>query len=69
MLGSLALILYGFLPALQPLGEFGRIFAVYGGFFIVVSYLWGWALDGDIPDTGEWLGSSSSLYTVKFDVV
>lgn len=32
---------YGFVPCAQPMSDFGRIYAVYGGFFIVLSYLWG----------------------------
>jgi small multidrug resistance family-3 protein len=30
-----------------------QIYAVYGGFFILLSYLWGWAVDKDRPDVGE----------------
>lgn len=26
--------------------------AVYGGFFIVLSYAWGWVFDKERPDTG-----------------
>ncbi len=52
LLGGLVLICYGFVPTLQPPDTFGRIYAVYGGFFIILSYLWGWAADGDRPDTG-----------------
>lgn len=29
-----------------------QVYAVYGCFFIVLSYLWGWAVDGVQPDTG-----------------
>lgn len=50
--GSVVLVLYGFVPTLQPISNFGRTFAVYGGFFIVYSYGWGWALDKQQPDTG-----------------
>ncbi len=46
------LVGYGFAPTLQPPDSFGRIYAVYGGFFIVLSYLWGWAVDKDRPDLG-----------------
>lgn len=52
-LGSIVLIIYGFIPTLQPTADFGRIFAIYGGFFIVYSYGWGWALDKQKPDTGD----------------
>ena len=53
LLGSTIVILYGFSQTLQPTSNFGRIFAIYGGFFIVYSYGWGWALDGHRPDTGQ----------------
>jgi Uncharacterised BCR, YnfA/UPF0060 family len=52
VLGALVLVSYGFVPTAQPVDNFGRVFAVYGGFFIILSYLWGWAVDGDRPDTG-----------------
>lgn len=50
--GSLVLVAYGFLPTAQPPTNFGRLYAVYGGFFIVLSYLWGWGVDKDRPDKG-----------------
>lgn len=52
LLGSVVLIMYGFIPTLQPVSHFARTFAVYGGFFIVYSYGWGWLLDHERPDTG-----------------
>lgn len=52
LFGSLTLIVYGFIPTLQPVDHFGRTFAAYGGFFIVYSYAWGWLLDNEQPDTG-----------------
>ena len=50
--GSIVLVGYGFLPTLQPPPTFGRLYAVYGGFFIILSYLWGWSVDKDKPDKG-----------------
>lgn len=64
LLGSLTLILYGFIPTWQPIDNFGRIYAVYGGFFIVLSYLWGWAVDGVEPDVGDWVGGGIALVGV-----
>jgi drug/metabolite transporter superfamily protein YnfA len=65
VLGSVVLICYGFLPTLQPVVDsFGRIYAVYGGFFIALSLLWGWGLDGDRPDLGDLVGSSVALIGV-----
>jgi chromate transport protein ChrA len=34
---------------------------VYGGFFIVLSFLAGWSLDGDRPDLGDVVGGSIAL--------
>jgi small multidrug resistance family-3 protein len=61
ILGSLVLILYGFIPTLQPTSDFGRIYAVYGGFYIVLSFLAGWALDGVRPDLGDVVGGLVAL--------
>jgi drug/metabolite transporter superfamily protein YnfA len=59
--GSLVLICYGFIPCLQPKDTFGRIYAAYGGFFIVLSFLFGWGLDGDKPDLGDIIGGAIAL--------
>jgi len=61
VLGSAVLVGYGFIPTLQPLDTFGRVYAVYGGFFILLSYAWGWLLDGDRPDVGDWVGTGIAL--------
>ncbi len=53
ILGSVVLVGYGVVPTAQPTSSFGRVYAVYGGVFIVLSYLWGWLLDGDKPDIGK----------------
>lgn len=59
--GSLILILYGIIPTFQPVGSFGRIFAVYGGVFVVMSYLWGYLVDGLILDLGDYIGAAVAL--------
>lgn len=64
LLGSMVLVLYGFIPCLQPTDSFGRIYAVYGGFFIVLSFLLGWTLDGDRPDVGDVVGGVVALIGV-----
>lgn len=38
-----------------------QVYAVYGAFFIVLSYLWGWAVDGVRPDAGDWTGSAIAV--------
>ncbi len=64
ILGSIVLIAYGFVFTLQPTDTFGRIYAVYGGFFIVMSLFFGWMLDGDQPDIGDLVGSVIALIGV-----
>lgn len=59
--GSAALVAYGFVPCLQPLTDFGRLYAVYGGFFIALSYAWGAAFDGFALDAGDVIGGCIAL--------
>jgi small multidrug resistance family-3 protein len=58
--GGLVLILYGIIPTFQP-AHFGRVYAAYGGFFIGLSLLWGWILDGNMPDRFDLIGAAVSL--------
>ena len=55
VLGALALVLYGVVPTYQP-AHFGRVYAAYGGWFVVLSILWGWAIDHIAPDRYDILG-------------
>ena len=59
-LGAIVLILYGIIPTLQT-AHFGRIYAVYGGFFIVLSLAWGWYFDGHRPDGPDVIGGAIAL--------
>lgn len=45
MLGGLALALYGVVATFQTFPSFGRVYAAYGGVFIILSVLWGWGVD------------------------
>ena len=63
LFGGLILILYGVIPTFQP-AQFGRVYATYGGFFIVLSLLWGWVLDGNKPDPFDLIGATVSLVGV-----
>jgi small multidrug resistance family-3 protein len=47
--GGILLMLYGVIPTLQP-ANFGRVYAAYGGIFIVMAIFWGWLVDGNPPD-------------------
>ena len=53
--GAVVLVLYGVIPTLQP-AHFGRVYAAYGGIFIVLSLLWGWRVDEISPDRFDLIG-------------
>ena len=55
IVGVLLLVLYGFLACVQP-HTFGKVYVAYGGFFILVSFLWGWFIDGTKPDIYDIIG-------------
>jgi small multidrug resistance family-3 protein len=61
LLGCLALAIYGFVATLQPMDDFGRVYAIYGAFFIVFSFVWGYAVDGMKPDAGDFIGGAIAL--------
>ena len=63
LFGAIVLILYGIIPTLQP-AHFGRVYAAYGGIFIVLSILWGWKIDNIAPDKFDLIGGSISLIGV-----
>lgn len=55
VLGAAILFLYGIIPTYQP-AHFGRVYAAYGGVFVVASILWGWRIDGVRPDRYDLVG-------------
>jgi small multidrug resistance family-3 protein len=56
LVGGVILFIYGIIPTLQP-GNFGRVYAAYGGIFIAFSILWGMLIDKKKPDRYEIIGS------------
>ncbi|MYL64905.1 YnfA family protein [Bacillus hwajinpoensis] len=62
--GGLALVLYGVIATLQVYPDFGRVYAAYGGVFVVMSVLWGWGVDKKIPDLYDLLGAAICLVGV-----
>lgn len=64
LLGALVLILYGVIPTLQEEVVFGRVYAAYGGIFVVLSILWGWKVDGWQPDRFDLIGGGIALIGV-----
>jgi small multidrug resistance family-3 protein len=56
LVGGVILFIYGILPTFQPSG-FGRVYAAYGGIFVVSSIIWGVVIDKKKPDRYEVIGS------------
>lgn len=59
-IGAVILVLYGVVATLQP-ANFGRVYAAYGGVFIVLAILWGWKVDGFVPDKFDIIGGIISI--------
>ena len=55
-LGGFVLFLYGIVPTFQKT-HFHRVYAAYGGVFIVMSIFWGWLIDGVMPDQYDVIGT------------
>lgn len=64
VLGGFVLFTYGVIPTLQAEPAFGRVYAAYGGIFIVLSILWGWSVDGWHPDRFDLVGAGIALVGV-----
>ncbi len=60
LLGGLTLAIYGIIPTFQP-AHFGRVYAAYGGIFIVSSLIWGALIDKKKPDKYEIIGALIAL--------
>ncbi len=64
-LGAVVLFAYGVVPTFQPGNvTFGRVYAVYGGFFILLSYVWSVVFDNFKLDKGDYIGASIALVGV-----
>lgn len=55
-IGGFILFLYGIVPTFQK-AHFHRIYAAYGGVFVIMSVLWGWLVDGTPPDNYDVIGA------------
>jgi small multidrug resistance family-3 protein len=55
-IGGFVLFVYGIVPTFQPT-YFHRIYATYGGVFIVMALLWGLVFEGAIPDIFDIVGA------------
>jgi len=65
IIGSIILIVYGIIPTFQNFPSFGRVYAAYGGVFIIISVLWGLGIDKKTPDTYDWVGAAVCLIGVS----
>ncbi|HJT83901.1 MAG TPA: YnfA family protein [Nitrososphaeraceae archaeon] len=63
LLGGFILFLYAIIPTFQP-SHFHRIYAAYGGIFIIMSVLWGWIIGGIAPDFYDFFGASVAILGV-----
>ncbi len=63
LFGAIVLVIYGVIPTFQP-ANFGRVYAAYGGVFIVLSILWGWQVDKIAPDKFDLIGGFIALVGV-----
>lgn len=59
--GGISLALYGVVASFQTFPSFGRVYAAYGGVFIVLSLFWGWGIDKKTPDLYDWIGAAICL--------
>jgi small multidrug resistance family-3 protein len=60
IVGAVVLILYGVIPTYQE-ANFGRVYAAHGDWFVVLSILWGWAVDRIAPDFYDIVGGMICL--------
>jgi small multidrug resistance family-3 protein len=61
LIGALVLVGYGVIPTLQDSPHFGRVYAAYGGVFIVLALTWGAVFDGFRPDRWDLIGAAICL--------
>jgi len=64
VLGGAILFVYGVVPTLQP-APFGRVYAAYGGVFVVLSLVWGAVVAREVPDRFDVIGALLCLAGVS----
>lgn len=63
VVGAAVLVAYGVIPTYQ-VAHFGRVYAAYGGVFVVLSLLWGWTVGRVSPDRYDVAGACLCLVGV-----
>lgn len=62
--GLIILAAYGIAATFQTAG-FGRVYATYGGVFVIMSILWAWKIDHAKPDKYDAIGAAIVLLGVS----
>ena len=62
--GAIVLISYGVIVTWQESAEFGRVYAAYGGIFIIMALIWGRVIDDWRPDRWDITGAAICLIGV-----
>jgi small multidrug resistance family-3 protein len=57
LIGGAVLFVYGVIPTFQP-AHFGRVYAAYGGVFVVMALVWGWLVDKRAADWHDVAGAA-----------
>jgi small multidrug resistance family-3 protein len=63
VVGGFVLFGYGIIPTFQP-SHFHRVYAAYGGIFIVMALVWGWVFEKIVPDFTDIIGSTIAIIGV-----
>jgi len=63
--GGVILFLYGVIATRQEFSSFGKVYAAYGGVFVVMSLLFGWAVAKTPPAWNEWVGAGICIIGVS----
>lgn len=61
VLGGVLLLAYGVIPTWQAESAFGRVYAAYGGIFMVLSLVWARLVEGWRPDRFDLIGGALAL--------
>ncbi len=64
LVGGAVLFAYGVIPTWQSEAAFGRVYAAYGGIFIVLSLAWARIVEGWRPDRFDLVGGALALVGV-----
>jgi small multidrug resistance family-3 protein len=56
-----ALVFYAVLQTFQPVTSYGRLYAAYAGMFLIGALIWGWLVEGAVPDRFDLIGAALTL--------